>query len=206
MSASLSIVLPLGPSYARSAARHVGVVCHHHRLEEGSSRTERRGLCDESHTSTNTIVVLHGYHTRHLFRLAVVSTKRTVDSRTRRPSSSSLWLLSLAKYHTISSFGNMWQKVQRCAIVKARAPCTLLLRLTPVLVQLLHWSFRERLGEVVPGFLIDKVDLFQAYVPPLARVFLQLQEANRCWVVLLSRSTKDNYEAPCTSKVNPWPA
>ena len=63
-------------------------------------------------TRTNTIVVLHGYHTRHLFRLAVVSTKRTVDSRTRRPSSSSLWVLSFAKYHTISSFGNMWQTVQ----------------------------------------------------------------------------------------------
>ena len=128
MSASLSIVLPLGPSYARSAARLMGVVCHH-RLEKGASRTERRGLCDESHTSANTIVVLHGYHTRRLFRLAFVSTKRTRVNRTRRPSSSSLWLLFLAMYHTISSFGNMWQTVQICAIVKARAPCTLLLRL-----------------------------------------------------------------------------
>ena len=80
-------------------------------------------------TRTNTKVVLHGYHTRHLFRLAFVSTKRTVDNRTRRPSSSSLCLLSLAKYHTISSFGNVWQTGQRCAIVKAQAPCTLLLRL-----------------------------------------------------------------------------
>ena len=99
---------------------------------------KRRSLCDENHTSTNTMVVLHGYHTRHLFHLAVVSTKRTVDNRTRRPSSSSLWLLFLATYHTISSFRNMWQTVQTCAIMKARAPCTLLLRLTPVLVQLLH--------------------------------------------------------------------
>ena len=78
--------------------------------------------------------------------------------------------------------------------------------LTPVLVQQLHWSFRECLGEVVPGFLMDKADLFQAYVPPLARVFLQLQEVNRCWLSLLSRSTKENCEAPCTSKVSPWPA
>ena len=130
MSASLSFVLPLLPSYApRSAARLMGVVCHHHRLEKGSSWTERRSLCDESHTSTNIWVVLRGDHTRHLFRLVFVSTKRTVENRTRRPSSSSLSLLSLATYHTISSFGNMWQKVQRCAIVKARAPCTLLLRL-----------------------------------------------------------------------------
>ena len=97
VSASLSIVLPPGPSYARSAARLVGVVCHHHRLEKGSSRTERSGLCDENHTGTNTMVVLHGYHTGHLFRLAFVSTKRTVDNRTRHPSSSSLWLSSLAK-------------------------------------------------------------------------------------------------------------
>ena len=109
MSASLSIVLPLWPSYApRSAARLMGVVCHHHRLEKGSSWTERRCLCDENHRSSNTRVVLRGYHTRHLFRFAFVSTKRTVDNRTRRTSSSSLWLLSLAKYHKISSFGNMW--------------------------------------------------------------------------------------------------
>ena len=48
---ALSIVLPLWPSYApRSAARLMGVVCHHHCIEKGSSRTERRGLCDENHT------------------------------------------------------------------------------------------------------------------------------------------------------------
>ena len=143
MSASLSIVLPLGPSYALAAARLMGVVCHHHRLEKGSSRTERRGLCDENHTSTNTMVVLYGYHTRHLFRLAFASTKRTVDNRTRRPWSSSLWLLSLAKYHTISSFGNMWQTVQRCAIVMARAPSE---HLTPVLVQPLELPRTSRRG------------------------------------------------------------
>ena len=152
-------------------------------------------------TRTNTKVVLHGYHTRHLFRLACVFTKRTVDNRTRRSSSSSLCLFSLAKYHTISSFGNVWQTVQRCAIVKAQAPCTLLLRLPSRQYRskstlLLCWSSSSLRASanvsvrLFPGFLIDKVDLFQAYVPPLARVFLQLQEVNRCWVGLLSRSTK----------------
>ena len=104
---------------------------------------ERKG--GASATKTTHVLTQWSYCmvTTHLFRLAFASTKRTVDNRTRRPSSGSLWLLSLAKYHTISSFGNMWQTVQRCAIVMARAPPE---HLTSVLVQPLELPRTSRRG------------------------------------------------------------